>query len=535
MAVHWIWDRDQTTRSISGSNNDDQDAIGNLLWRAGALFPDLASVRQPLSVFVGNPNRIAKLFLSVSLDKESLDQGPMDDGINNCYLISEVPIRENSKSAPSTDDPITIPPDLARRIRIEPDLAENHLELANDYFQVHNFEKAQSELEEAMHLEPANAGSHMCLGFFYLSRGKNEAGISELHEAVKIVPFRGEQRSGLARALDSIDRTPEAITELQDFLRTVNPAAVEPSDLLVNLYIDRNDLQSAIAELRRSLKASSLRFPDQAKLVVVRLDDEMKLGDLLRKNHELDAAEQQYLYLMRVKPEFASFYNGYGSLLLYRRRFDQAISEYTEVLRLAPDFPRAHQNLGLCLSLKKDFDGAISEFQKALELYPQEPHSRVLLGTAFGQKGNLSAAMEQFQQAIREHPEDPDAHTDIAYALMQLKGAPGAVKELREVLKAQPGSADALNNIAWIYATSDDPKLRDPVESLAFARQAVQNSPAPNPAFLDTLAEALLLNGHSAEALANEQKAIELDPENQELKARLPRFREAAQSSASPK
>jgi len=70
---------------------------------------------------------------------------------------------------------------------------------------------------------------------------------------------------------------------------------------------------------------------------------------------------------------------------------------------------------------------------------------------------------------------------------------------------------------------------------LSHARHAVsllQRPPVPSgeesAAFLDTLAEALLLNGQAKEALATEERAASLDQKNPELQKRLERFRKAA-------
>jgi tetratricopeptide (TPR) repeat protein len=60
------------------------------------------------------------------------------------------------------------------------------------------------------------------------------------------------------------------------------------------------------------------------------------------------------------------------------------------------------------------------------------------------------------------------------------------------------------------------------------ARKAVSLSREPNASYLDTLAEALLLNGQPAEALAYEQQAIKLEPDNIEYQSRIARFETAA-------
>ena len=62
----------------------------------------------------------------------------------------------------------------------------------------------------------------------------------------------------------------------------------------------------------------------------------------------------------------------------------------------------------------------------------------------------------------------------------------------------------------------------------------MRTSPAPNPAFLDTLAEAELLNGQRSDALAREMQAAQLDPDNPELQDRLQHFRDAATVAKTP-
>lgn len=418
------------------------------------------------------------------------------------------------------------------RMESEPDLASNHVNLANLYLMLRDFDHAQSELEEGIRLEPGNAETHLCLANLYFSRHDAENGLAELREAIRIVPFGDSQHMALATALDAMGRTPDAVTELKAII-AIHPTHVEPSNALIQLYLRTNDPKSAIAELRRSLKASSDSIADDAKFVDARFEDLRNLADLLHENHELDAAAEQYVFLLRFKGDDPGLHNDYGNVLSDQNHLDEAIGEYNDALHIDPQLPYAHHNIGLCLMRKKDVDGAINEFRETVDLEPDSPDDRIYLGSALGEKGDLNAALEQFQDAIDKNPKNADAHAGVAFAFYQLKNNASAIREFKTALELQPNSPGAENNLAWIYATTDDPKLRNPAEALALARRAVESSPQPNPAFLDTLAEALLLNGQPAKALATEMQAAKLDPENSELQSRLAHFREAAQLSAS--
>lgn len=496
-----------------------------LLRRAVAVNPTLAIAHRSLAMTDVSPQeRDEEMQKVAALERDPAAEAPGTAGT----FTGDASFRGMSEVRAVT-------PEAEEQIRLhiqslsqeDPGLAVIHLALAFDYNLLGELEKAQSELQEALRLEPGNPELHNALANLFHFQHNLEAELAEYREAIRIAPFQNLQRRSLADALVREQRPEEAIREWNNFLALV-PEDVAASTFLINLYLEQHDRKSAIAELRRSLKASSLTFTDHAKFVDARFQDFERLANLLQENHELDSSAEQYLFLLRFKPDSAELHKDYGNVLLDQRRLDEAIHEYSEALRLDPEMSTAHHNIGLCLALKKNLDGAITEFHQALELNPEEPRAQVLLGSALGQKGDLNAAMEQFQQAIAKNPSDAEAHMGLAHALELLKDTSAAISELKLALEHQPDFPTAENNLAWIYATADDVEFRNPAEALALASRAVTSSPQPDPAFLNTLAEALLLNGRPTEALATELQAIHLDPQNSELQSRLPRFQATA-------
>lgn len=123
-------------------------------------------------------------------------------------------------------------------------------------------------MKEAIRLEPDSTVNHTCLAFLYLSGQNESAGIAELRETIQIAPFDSEHRGILSERLEEFGRTPEAIAELKNLL-VISPRDVKTSNDLVELYLKHKDQKSAIAELQRSLKATSLIFNDGAKFIGV--------------------------------------------------------------------------------------------------------------------------------------------------------------------------------------------------------------------------------------------------------------------------
>jgi tetratricopeptide (TPR) repeat protein len=415
-----------------------------------------------------------------------------------------------------------------------PDLAAVRLRVASWYGLLGDLDKLHSEFQEALRLEPGNPELHLDLAAFYLSQHDTEAELAEYREAIRIAPYVESSRSSLIETLVREQRADEAIREWKNFL-ILSPRNVAASQSLVALYLAGHDRKPAIVELRRSLKASSDAIPDQAKYVETRIQDLDRLARLLFDNGDLDAAAQQYAFLLRIKPDSSVLHNNLGNVLFAQHRCDDASREYREALRLQPDLPNAHHNLANCLFVTQKTDDAIAEYQQTLELDPNRYQTRMMLGAALLQKGEINDAMEQFQQVLAKQPENTEVRMLLGHAYYMNKDFPSAIMELKYALSLKPDFPNVENELAWIYATADDPNLRNPSEALRLAKHAVQTSPQPVPAILDTLAEALLQNGQPAEALKTEQQAASLDPKNPEMRSRLAHFQAAYSSSLASK
>jgi tetratricopeptide (TPR) repeat protein len=500
LATAKVLELESSARGSAESAKKKQEERRELLRRAAALTPNIASLHRDLAQGLPRTDAMAEFQTASSLDPEKLELTEAGEMTQQISLSFFSPGNDGLELAGSSHEPINIDPELQRRIKLEPDLASNHLYLAIRNLQVRNVDEAGSELQEALRLEPDNPVLHTTLAGYYFHQRNQEACLAELRECVRIVPQGVTQRTMLAGALELFGRSADAIKEVQNVLAS-KPAQVEPSDLLVEIYLQHKDRKSAIAELRRSLKASSLTFTNEAEFMLVRYQDEERLANLLKENQDFAAAGEQFAYMLRFQPEALALHIEYGNVLME----------------------------------EKDFDGAIAEFRRSLEINPDNAQVQILLGTALGRGGDLSGAKEQFDEVAANNPEDLGTREQLGYAYMQLKDENEAINQLKSALELAPNSAQAENNLAWLYATADDRKLRNPAEALVLARRAVKDSPQPNAAYLDTLAEALLLNGQAGEAVTIEQQAFELDPQNPELVLRLTHFRDAAQQAASRK
>jgi tetratricopeptide (TPR) repeat protein len=415
-----------------------------------------------------------------------------------------------------------------RQVALEPDLAINHLALAGAYSNIGNHAKAESELREAVRLEPDTSRWHILLGVELLIQDRNEAGLAEMREAVRIAPFGDYERVALAGALENLGRIDEAEKELQAGL-TMNPYDQGISDELVELDAEHHNIRGAVEELRRGLALSRAAYNDEKQFVDERQQTETELAEFLAVSGRFGEAEEQYSYLLRFDSEDATLHADYGQTLYLDHKYNEAISEFYEAVRLDPHSAAAHQRLGACLIAKKDYDAAIGEERAALAIDPNGDGAKMQIGMALGKKGDMQEAKDQFEQVVKDRRNDENAEIQVAMALSELKDDADALGHLKAALAKDEGSTVLMNNIAWIYCTSEDPKLRNNAEALRLAREAVAaTAEAPQASFVDTLAEAEYVNGQAEEALKTEMEAAKLDPDNPEMQERLEVFRERA-------
>jgi tetratricopeptide (TPR) repeat protein len=74
----------------------------------------------------------------------------------------------------------------------------------------------------------------------------------------------------------------------------------------------------------------------------------------------------------------------------------------------------------------------------------------------------------------------------------------------------EPNCADALNNLAWVKATNEDARFRNPDEALSLALRACSLTDYNQPDFLDTLAAAYAAVGKFQDAVETAQKAVNI-------------------------
>lgn len=208
---------------------------------------------------------------------------------------------------------------------------------------------------------------------------------------------------------------------------------------------------------------------------------------------------------------------------------DRALALLEEARQIAPHDLRVHEGLGALYLGMKQYAPAIRELEEALRLNPYSPEDTLRLAAAYQGKGELVKARQILESAQKRLPQDVSTQEALGDIYASLKLDPDAIRQYEGVLKKAPNSSIAHNNLAWLLATTDNPRYRDPRAALQHALRAVQLTGWKQPDFIDTLAAALSANGKFKLAAEVEAKALQIDPQNRLFQENLDRYRKAAE------
>ncbi|NUQ64559.1 MAG: tetratricopeptide repeat protein [Pirellulales bacterium] len=240
--------------------------------------------------------------------------------------------------------------------------------------------------------------------------------------------------------------------------------------------------------------------PDYEECLAVTRNDLALLRHHLGRNPEAETDARaaldifacltaSYPEIPRYRGELAACYDTLAQILGDLARNEEAstagktgIEAYRTLAGLYPDVPQYRERLGVCQShlgriLAKlgEHDGSEAAFREAVEILdglglgaPDLPAYRDELAFALVYQGTF--LLERGKTAEAESP-------------LRRAG------ELWKAIVQETSAPEYLDNLAWFLANSPEPRLRNPQEAIALAKQAVQSA-EENAGYWNTLGAA---------------------------------------------
>jgi Zn-dependent protease with chaperone function len=148
----------------------------------------------------------------------------------------------------------------------------------------------------------------------------------------------------------------------------------------------------------------------------------------------------------------------------------------------------------------------------------------------FGEIGrtlNTHFVEKVLAREIRRHPTNPALYTLMGSIYYQKQDYGQAIEAYEKAIELAPHDAEAFNNLAWLYATCEQARFRNPTMALVYAKQAAALKPDAH--ILDTLAESYYVNGLYAQATVVGRRALAMGPKDRAYyEDQLKKFEQAA-------
>ena len=161
-------------------------------------------------------------------------------------------------------------------------------------------------------------------------------------------------------------------------------------------------------------------------------------------------------------------------------------------------------------------DESLGLFKRASELEPNEARHHFSLANNLRALKKLDEAIVAYAKSIELKGATAENQYEFAVAL-ELKGRlADAISSWRKSLEIDAKYVRAHTALAWHFATTPDPKLRDPQAALAHARQAVELQPRTANHW-SNLGVALWRNGESQAAVEALEKADQMSKNGDHL------------------
>lgn len=232
-----------------------------------------------------------------------------------------------------------------------------------------------------------------------------------------------------------------------------------------------------------------------------------------------DQANAYYHYMLaRRYKELAGIYN--------RTDFvDKAVSEYKLAMEADPGSLFLRVELADLYWRISRIGDAVREAEAVLKVNPNQEDAHRLLGhiylrnlgeprdsgTNAAGKESLQKAIEHFEALARLNPSDADSYV-ILGRLYKLNNQPAKAEEVfKKILTSDPSSRNAISNLAQLYTDQGD--YAQAIDLLTKIPDSDMDGP-----LLVMLAEAYGQSHNFDKSIETFQKALERDPDNQDIR-----------------
>jgi tetratricopeptide (TPR) repeat protein len=415
---------------------------------------------------------------------------------------------------------------------------DSHYSLSRLLKRTGEVDAAIYHLKKVLELSPGFRSGYMELAALYVQKGDCELSVQSYRTVVTLYPDYLPAQWGLAESYAWCGQREEAL-ETYRRINELSPGNVPYKRRLLDAYINQGDLNGAVGVAE---ELSALEPLD--------LFAKMGLGMLYISTGNYPGADSVFSLVLEEDPENIEARLNRGRVNLQMEELEEARADFEKVIALSDSLPDGWRDLALTyvswdstekaieilrrglekvsdrfplyyflaitLHRQGNYLQAVEPLERAQEIHPQDTGVRLLLAEVYEYTGRTDKALEILEDLVENDPENATAANNLGYLLTNLEVRLEEAKELiLRALEAEPDNPAFLDSFGWVLF-----KLKHHQEAQSQIEKALSGR-AEDPIILEHMGDILQARGKQNEAWEYWRKALELDPQNEELKRKL--------------
>ncbi len=392
--------------------------------------------------------------------------------------------------------------------------------------------KARETFARALRLDPADPSANNSMAALELKKKKYKAARKFYDQVLQVYPGHLLTMMNLAASY-ALEGDEASMFDSLDSALEIHPRAMEPKIVKARYYLARGELEKA-GTLLGALTEAQREDPDVLattagfELATGRYNQALITLDKLIAQRK-DVGQYHYMKAkayagledeekfskelrtaIRLDPKHFYAKIALARLLLLHDKTREFRALLSGLKKSAPDNPDVIK-LQIAAAEKRGDNKAVTHLLE--KLFQQSPTTSVVLAIATQkiQMGNEKGAIKGLESWAKDFPSDLKVREHLAELYSQTDQYDKLIDAYRDILDIDQDHLVALNNLAWYL------REKDPEESLQYAERAFTLSPKSG-SILDTLALVQLKNNRVIEARRSINRALDLMPDNPDLK-----------------
>jgi protein O-GlcNAc transferase len=366
-----------------------------------------------------------------------------------------------------------------------PQEAESHILLGNTYRQLGQSVLAVAQWERALKLDPQRADVYTFLAILEEEKGNKEQALVLWEKVLSLQPTRSGIRDSLANTLMSLnqwDRAKEVLNEELNY----SPQSPRTHYLLGQTFLQSQRFADAVTHYEKTLALDPNWTRAYYALATA----------LTRSGRRQEAQHYHSLFRQRSQTPQALGGNGFTAqedLLKARQTLASLSVGATDLVQT-----KAQDSLILAL------------LEQAVTLVPADLGTRKRLAAKYRALGRLPEALAECEQIAQLAPQDATCQMLIGSLSLQMGRNSRAESAFKRMISLAPELALGYRELARMYLKTG----KQVTQAQSLAQQAVALEATAENYFL--LSQALHRNMNTDSALKALQRAVQLDPRNQD-------------------